>query len=63
MSSVTDSPDRYSGVAPVSGERVQVREALGLFATVLHCGTKMEAGLEARLELPLNYLQTSERVA
>jgi thiamine kinase-like enzyme len=51
--------DRYAGVASVSRERVRVWEALGLFTTVLHCWTKMEAGLEARLELLLDYLQES----
>lgn len=49
--------ERYAGVALVSPERVRVWEALGLFTTVLHCWTKMEAGLEARLELLRHHLR------
>jgi hypothetical protein len=51
--------DQYAVVAPVSRERVRVWEALGLFTTVLYCWTKMEAGLEARLELLEHHLPTS----
>jgi len=55
--------DRYAGVAAVSRERVRVWEALGLFTTVLHCWTKMEAGLEARLELLRHHVRTIELAA
>jgi Ser/Thr protein kinase RdoA (MazF antagonist) len=50
---------RYQAGAPVSRERVELWEALGLFTTVLHCWTKMEAGLEARLELLRHHLRAS----
>jgi aminoglycoside phosphotransferase (APT) family kinase protein len=51
--------DGYASVAPFSRERVRVWEALGLFTTVLNCWTKMEAGLDARLELLLHHLRAS----
>ncbi|MGH2995388.1 MAG: phosphotransferase family protein [Gaiellaceae bacterium] len=50
---------RYGAGAPISRERVELWEALGLFTTVLHCWTKMEAGLEARLEFLRHHLRTS----
>jgi aminoglycoside phosphotransferase (APT) family kinase protein len=51
--------DGYAARVPVSRERVRLWEALGLFTTVLNSWTKMEAGLAARLELLLSYLQAS----
>ena len=51
--------DGCAGIAPVSRERVQVWKARGLFTTVLHCRTKMETGLETRLELRGHHLRTT----
>lgn len=50
---------RYAAVAPISRARVAVWEALDLFTSVLDSWTKMEPGLEARLELLRHHLRTS----
>lgn len=48
---------RYAALAPVSRERVALWEALALFTAVLDCWTKMEKGLDARLELLRHHLR------
>jgi Ser/Thr protein kinase RdoA (MazF antagonist) len=51
---------RYETVAPVSRVRVALWEALDLFTLVLYCWTKLDPGLEHRLELLRRHLHTLE---
>jgi hypothetical protein len=51
--------ERYEASATISRERVALWEALDLFNAVLDCWTKMEKGLEARVELLEHHLRTA----
>ena len=50
----------YERVATISRERLVLWETLDLFNAVLDCWTKVEAGLEARLELLQHHLDAIE---
>jgi hypothetical protein len=50
---------RYEATATISRERVALWEALDLFNAVLDCWTKMETGLDARIELLRHHLKSS----